>query len=127
MEANVSRVIKDHYRTQLQLQITRNRIKTTISEHEETRAQCHKVVSDYEQAVLVIDKRTQASIVRESERLQEQEYINGKNAGKPIGFFALPSMLTRNNVTENPNSLQSQYDQKQTIKIAQKTYFPVIR
>ena len=33
---------------------------------------------------------------RESLRIQEQEFIDGHNAGKPIGFFKLPSMLTRN-------------------------------
>ena len=38
-------------------------------------------------------------------------------------------MLTRNSSIENRNSLQAQYDEKQTIKVkeAQKTYFPVIR
>lgn len=32
---------------------------------------------------------------RECTRLQEQAYLDLHNAGKPMGFFKLPSMLTR--------------------------------
>jgi hypothetical protein len=34
--------------------------------------------------------------IKEGERLIEQKYIEAHNAGKPIGFFKLPSMLTKN-------------------------------
>lgn len=57
--------------------------------------ECQRVTQDFDQAIQEINLEFKELAVQENLRIQHQDFVDQFNAGKPIGFFQLPSMLTR--------------------------------
>ena len=94
-KSDVQHIMQEHSRTQeICSEVKANATKARY-QSQETREACDLLSQKYYDTIDSINSEFKEMSRREALRVQEQEFIDEHNAGKPIGFFKLPSMLTR--------------------------------
>ena len=67
----------------------------TLRETKQLWGECYFLKKNYEDSVKRIEDELREMAKIESNRIHEQTFVDEYNAGKPVGFFQLPSMMTK--------------------------------